>query len=53
MTKPNARKSGSFRVGGDIEIHRIGFGAMRITGPGIWGQPTDTAGSDPDLGAPS
>jgi aryl-alcohol dehydrogenase-like predicted oxidoreductase len=43
MTKPNARKSGSFRIGGDIEIHRLGFGAMRLTGPGIWGQPADRA----------
>src|SRR6476619_4127195 len=41
MTKPNAGKSGSFRIGGDIEIHRLGFGAMRLTGPGIWGQPAD------------
>jgi pyridoxine 4-dehydrogenase len=43
MTRPNARKSGSFRIGGDIEIHRLGFGAMRITGPGIWGPPADRA----------
>jgi pyridoxine 4-dehydrogenase len=43
MTKPNARKSGSFWIGGDIEINRLGFGAMRITGPGIWGQPVDRA----------
>ena len=43
MTKPNAGKSGSFRIGGDIEIHRLGFGAMRLTGPGIWGQPADRA----------
>jgi pyridoxine 4-dehydrogenase len=41
MTRPNAGKSGSFRIGGDIEIHRLGFGAMRLTGPGIWGQPAD------------
>jgi hypothetical protein len=34
MAKLDARKSGSFRIGGDIEIHRLGFGAMRITGPG-------------------
>ena len=40
-TKLDARKSGSFKVGGDIEIHRLGFGAMRITGPGIWGPPLD------------
>ncbi|PXW29295.1 aldo/keto reductase [Paraburkholderia caballeronis] len=31
----------TFRIGGDIEIRRLGFGAMRITGPGIWGAPAD------------
>jgi pyridoxine 4-dehydrogenase len=41
MTKLDARKSGSFKVGGEIEIHRLGFGAMRITGKGIWGPPED------------
>ncbi len=39
----NARSSGSFRLGGDLVIYRIGFGAMRITGKGIWGDPPDTA----------
>jgi pyridoxine 4-dehydrogenase len=39
--KLDARKSGSFIVGGDIEVHRLGFGAMRITGPRIWGPPLD------------
>ena len=29
----DAHKSGSFKIGGEIEIHRLGFGAMRITGP--------------------
>jgi hypothetical protein len=33
MAKLDARKSGSFKINGDIEIHRLGFGAMRITGP--------------------
>ncbi|CAG4887595.1 aldo/keto reductase [Paraburkholderia saeva] len=33
----------TFRIGGDMEIRRLGFGAMRITGPGIWGAPTDRA----------
>ena len=33
MVKLDARKSGSFKIGGDIEIHRLGFGAMRITSP--------------------
>jgi pyridoxine 4-dehydrogenase len=41
--KRNAGKSGSFKIGGDIEIHRFGFGAMRITGPRVWGPPIDTA----------
>ena len=33
--------SGTFRIGGDLEIHRLGFGAMRITGPNIWGPPAN------------
>jgi len=36
-----AAKSGQFRIGGDLEINRLGFGAMRITGKGIWGEPKD------------
>jgi pyridoxine 4-dehydrogenase len=42
-TTLDARKSGTFKVGGEITIHRLGFGAMRITGPGIWGEPDDRA----------
>jgi aryl-alcohol dehydrogenase-like predicted oxidoreductase len=34
---------GSFTLGGDLEVGRLGFGAMRITGPGIWGEPDDPA----------
>jgi aryl-alcohol dehydrogenase-like predicted oxidoreductase len=30
-------------LGGDLEVRRLGFGAMRITGPGIWGEPDDPA----------
>jgi aryl-alcohol dehydrogenase-like predicted oxidoreductase len=37
----DASKSCSFKIGGDIEVHRLGFGAMRITGPRIWGPPLD------------
>jgi aryl-alcohol dehydrogenase-like predicted oxidoreductase len=36
MTPPK-----TFSLGGDLTIHRLGFGAMRITGPGIWGEPKD------------
>jgi len=35
----SAAKSGTFRLGGDLEIHRLGYGAMRITGEGVWGEP--------------
>lgn len=37
----NAAASGTFNIGGDLPIHRLGFGAMRITGKGIWGDPKD------------
>lgn len=33
--------SGTFRIGDDLQIYRLGFGAMRLTGPGIWGEPKD------------
>jgi pyridoxine 4-dehydrogenase len=39
----SATDSGEFRIGGDLSIHRLGFGAMRITGKGVWGEPTDRA----------
>jgi aryl-alcohol dehydrogenase-like predicted oxidoreductase len=41
-TKISAAQSGEF-VLGDLPVHRLGFGAMRITGPGIWGPPRDRA----------
>jgi aryl-alcohol dehydrogenase-like predicted oxidoreductase len=40
MSSIDARASGQFRIG-DITINRLGYGAMRITGPGIWGAPSD------------
>jgi pyridoxine 4-dehydrogenase len=40
---PNAAAAGTFRIGGEVAIHRLGFGAMRITGRGIWGEPADRA----------
>jgi len=36
-----AAKAGDFVIGGDLRVHRLGFGAMRITGKGIWGEPKD------------
>jgi pyridoxine 4-dehydrogenase len=41
MSTPNAAASGSFSLGQDLPIHRLGFGAMRLTGSGIWGEPKD------------
>jgi aryl-alcohol dehydrogenase-like predicted oxidoreductase len=41
--RPVAAASGVFRIGGDLPVHRLGFGAMRVTGPGIWGEPKDPA----------
>jgi aryl-alcohol dehydrogenase-like predicted oxidoreductase len=38
-----AAESGTFRIGNDFEIYRLGFGAMRITGRGVWGEPRDRA----------
>jgi len=36
-----AARSGAFKIGGAIEVNRLGFGAMRVTGKGIWGPPAD------------
>jgi pyridoxine 4-dehydrogenase len=36
-----ATRSGTFAIGGDLTVHRLGFGAMRLTGPGVWGDPAD------------
>jgi len=37
----DASAAGTFRLGGELEVHRLGFGAMRLCGPGIWGWPED------------
>ncbi len=34
-------RSGTFQLGGDLPIHRLGYGAMQLTGPGVWGDPAD------------
>ncbi|MEO8394827.1 MAG: aldo/keto reductase, partial [Chloroflexota bacterium] len=41
MPEATAQASGTFKLGGDLSINRLGFGAMRITGKGIWGEPAD------------
>ena len=37
----HAGMAGTIEVGGDLTVNRLGFGAMRITGAGIWGRPDD------------
>src|SRR6202047_5096825 len=37
----SAANAGEFLIGGDLRVNRLGFGAMRITGKGIWGEPKD------------
>ena len=39
----SAQSSGTFSLGGKTQVHRLGFGAMRLTGEGIWGEPKDRA----------
>ena len=39
----DARASGTFTIGGDLTVHRLGFGAMRVVGEGVWGPPKDRA----------
>ena len=41
MNDTNAQASGTFTLGGDLTVNRLGFGAMRVTGAGIWGEPED------------
>src|SRR5215469_3234469 len=43
LTDPrlSAAAAGGLRIGGDLQVNRLGFGAMRITGDGVWGEPRD------------
>ena len=41
-TNPPAARAGSYRVG-DLDLNRIGYGAMQLPGPGVWGEPADRA----------
>jgi pyridoxine 4-dehydrogenase len=40
-----AQLSDTFRIGGDLPVHRLGYGAMQLTGPGVWGEPADRPGA--------
>ena len=39
--RPTAAAAGTIDIGGDLTVNRLGFGAMRITGLGVWGEPPD------------
>src|SRR5207244_5787897 len=41
----SAEPAGTVEIGGDLVVNRLGFGAMRLCGPGIWGEPADPAGA--------
>jgi aryl-alcohol dehydrogenase-like predicted oxidoreductase len=41
MSESNAGTAGTIDIGGDLTVNRLGYGAMRITGEGIWGEPKD------------
>jgi pyridoxine 4-dehydrogenase len=40
-TDKPATASGTFEIGGDLSVHRLGFGTMRLTGAGVWGEPAN------------
>ncbi|GAB3606552.1 aldo/keto reductase [Conyzicola nivalis] len=40
-----AQASGTFAIGGDLTVNRLGYGTMQLTGPGVWGEPRDPAGA--------
>ena len=42
-TSQPAHQSGTFNIGGDLPIYRLGFGSMQLTGRGVWGEPADKA----------
>jgi len=46
----SAAAAGRFTIGGDLTVNRMGYGAMRITGPGIWGPPADKQAARATLG---
>ena len=45
MTPEGIEKSGTFAIGGDLEVRRLGYGAMQILGEGRWGEPDDHEGA--------
>ena len=46
MTKNETRSAGTLALGGDLTVGRLGFGAMRLCGPGVWGEPEDPGNAE-------
>ncbi len=46
MSEDRIRAAGTLSVGGDLTVTRLGFGAMRLCGPGVWGEPQDPANAE-------
>jgi aryl-alcohol dehydrogenase-like predicted oxidoreductase len=42
MSISTAAASGTYKLGGDLEVNRLGYGTMQLTGDGVWGEPDDT-----------
>jgi pyridoxine 4-dehydrogenase len=45
MSERTTPSEGTFKLGGDLEVRRLAFGGMRVTGPDVWGEPVDRAES--------
>ncbi|HVV13745.1 aldo/keto reductase [Amycolatopsis sp.] len=45
MTDTQTTPGGIFQLGGDLPVHRLGYGAMQLTGRGVWGEPEDREGA--------
>ncbi|HTI92139.1 MAG TPA: aldo/keto reductase, partial [Puia sp.] len=43
MNSTKTDNENQYRLGGDLMVNRLGFGTMQLTGPGVWGEPTDPA----------
>ena len=43
MSGVDVSASGTFKIGGDVPVHRLGYGTMRLVGEGAWGEPADAA----------
>jgi aryl-alcohol dehydrogenase-like predicted oxidoreductase len=43
--RPSAAGAGTFLIGGDVPVHRLGYGTMHLVGEGAWGEPADSAGA--------